>query len=593
MNFKWSDEQKMIFDLKNYKEGKIIVKACPGSGKTTCVSERIIQFIKESVSKQQGLAILSFTNVAIKEIENYYEKNTNKNIDYPNYIGTIDSFLNKYIFLPYGYLVMKCKKRPILVGKPHTYWSSINYNHKFFDKYSYDKEGNVKKLVTKIPKNHKFIESKKELNKKGYATQDDSNYFSMKILKEYPQIAKIIVNKFPYFIIDESQDISSIQMEILNILMENGLENIMLLGDPDQAIFEWKTAEPTLFNEKYIQWKKNHKSIILNETYRCSKEITSYLSKLSNNTIISKLRDHDNYKPVISGNKSNLNDNVKKFLEEINEKNIDKNQVAILFRSKKDLNKLNNHPVYTDEYIFKDSKKDLNYFQHTMKSNERIPNKDKVKSYSKNIIKGAFNYLNNNFKESFNEFEIAYIKVIFDKYKNINNEKIKKIEEKGYYNYKKDVFNFMKQFIKPKSKNELIDEWIVNNNEIFKGKSNNKLYINRIKTKEKSSSIKLNEKLTWDMLDYDDFQKLDDIFIGTIHSAKGKTFDAVLLILNSKCTKVLDKKHLDDEEELRNLYVGMSRAKKYLHMVVPNDDLCKWELFFESSEKQQNLDEFL
>jgi len=592
MNIKWSDNQKKIFDLNDYKDGKIIVKACPGSGKTTCVSERIVKFIQKSNLKQQGLAVLSFTNVAIEEINKYYKEKVNTVITYPNYIGTIDSFLNKFIFLPFGYLVMGCNKRPILVGEPHSKWFSHNYENSYFDKLSKDVNGNIVPLENKIPDKKNIYKSKEKLNMKGFATQDDSNYFSMEILKKYPQIAKIIIEKFPYFIIDEAQDMSSIQIAILNLLIENGLENILLMGDPNQAIFEWRTAEPKLFDEKYQQWSQKHKAITLNETYRCSNIISTYLSKLSGQDIISKLDDNNSYTPCISGNNSNLKDIIEQFKAELNKKNIEEKNAAILFRTKNDLNNLNNQNIFEIDDIFKDIKTDIQKLKKSKKSHQIVLDNYKIKSYSRNIVRGIYHLLNNNFQGYYNEFETAYFKIEHDKYNNIHNERINLIQENGFYKFKKDVFDFMTQFKKPANKNELINDWIKCHNNLFEENINNKIYINSIKTKHQKSKSKLDKELTWNMLHCGDNQEISGMFIGTIHSAKGKTFDAVLLILNSNCTNMLGKKQLTDNEELRNLYVGMSRAKYYLHIIVPNKDLNKWKSFFENSEKQYKLEDF-
>ena len=100
MDVEWKGNQEKIHDLENYKNGKIIVSACPGSGKTLCVSERIIKFINQHESKVSGLAITSFTNVAINEIKDKYENETGKKIGHPHFIGTLDHFINKYVFLP-------------------------------------------------------------------------------------------------------------------------------------------------------------------------------------------------------------------------------------------------------------------------------------------------------------------------------------------------------------------------------------------------------------------------------------------------------------------------------------------------------------
>ena len=68
----------------------------------------------------------------------------------------------------------------------------------------------------------------------------------MLLLRQYPQIGKSIAQRFPLMIVDEAQDTSDIQMNILDSLIENGLENIVIVGDPDQAIFEWNKARPCL-----------------------------------------------------------------------------------------------------------------------------------------------------------------------------------------------------------------------------------------------------------------------------------------------------------------------------------------------------------
>ena len=590
MNYEWSKKQKRIFDLKKFKNDKIIVRACPGSGKTTCVSKRIANFIQKHDYKQQGLSILSFTNIAIDEIKRNYNEITHSEIKYPHYIGTIDSFINTYIFLPYGHLVMECKKRPILVGEPYSTWTHYKYDYHYFDKLSYDLNGNIIKLSNKVPNNKEIIQSKKILNKKGFATQEDSNYFSMKILKEYPQIAEIIVTKFPYFIIDEAQDMSKIQMELLDTLIQNNLKNVFLLGDPNQAIFEWKTAEPSLFDKKYDKWK----ALKLNETYRCSDNICKYLSKLSNEKIISKLNNDIHYKPTIISNEKKYDDIKKDFLKKIEKNNINKKDSAILFRSNKDFNMQIDQIEKIDiKDIFKDNKNDIKLFKKHIKLNYKLPNKEKIRSYSENIIKGSYFLLNNCFNQSFHEFEIAFLKILSKKTNNYYNEKTKIIKKYGFHEYKIKIFNFMNSFEKIDNITQLIDDWVeINNNKLIKVE-NYIVYLNKIKTKNKISNIKLNKKLTWKMLDNNYSQKDDNIFIGTIHSAKGRTFDAVLLILNSNCTKLLGKKELYEEEELRNVYVGMSRARNILDIVVPKNDEKIWKNFFEKNDKQYKLENFI
>lgn len=564
---KWTEDQQKIFDLKNHMYGKFVVNACPGSGKTKCVSQRIIQFINEHKFNSSGLLILSFTNVAIDEINKNYKAVTNKEIKYPHYIGTFDKFINEFIFLPFGYLLLNSKKRPKLVGSPHSKWFSLNYKSENLDKVSYDINGKLIALKNKIKLDKELLKNKSKFNNEGYANQNDANYFSMKILEECPNIAKAIVIKFPYLIVDEAQDLTDIQMKIINILENNGLENILLVGDPNQAIFEWNNANPLLFMEKYKKWN----NINLNCTFRCCNVISDKLSLLTENKIISNINKGNNFK--LLSYDLDCSKIAEEFLKIINNEN-NKEDTAILFRrniDKDSLFKRNNQFSIND--IFKDMKNDSDY----KKSNKDFKPKQ-IKSYTKDIISAECHLLNNNFLNGFKDFERAYIKLTKNKFNNITNE-INIINKNNFYQHRKNVLNFINQFNKP-LKNQLIENWIcdINENELYIDKK--RIFLNKIKTKYKN--IKINEQLRWEDIIYNNLN--NNFYYGTIHSAKGKTFKNVLLILNHNCIKNLGKKCLMEDEELRIMYVGMSRAKYRLWIAIPNKDLNTCKKFFEQNK---------
>jgi superfamily I DNA/RNA helicase len=75
-----------------------------------------------------------------------------------------------------------------------------------------------------------------------------------------------------------------------------------------------------------------------------------------------------------------------------------------------------------------------------------------------------------------------------------------------------------------------------------------------------------------------------DYRIGTIHSIKGETFEAVLVILKQKGIgsyyKIMLKKKvpISDNEELRIVYVGITRPRQLLVLAVPNEqNKTAWE----------------
>ena len=73
-----------------------------------------------------------------------------------------------------------------------------------------------------------------------------------------------------------------------------------------------------------------------------------------------------------------------------------------------------------------------------------------------------------------------------------------------------------------------------------------------------------------------------DCHYGTIHSVKGKSFRAVLLILREKPPKakkysnLFNQYNLLKEEELRIPYVAMTRAKEILWIVIPESEKRAW-----------------
>ena len=194
--------------------------------------------------------------------------------------------------------------------------------------------------------------SKDELFKCGYSNQNDANYFAVRILEKYPAIAKALVVRFPEFIIDEAQDTTEVQMRLIDILIENGLNEIVLIGDPDQAIFEWNNARPELFNQKVKEWENN--SVKLCENRRSSQRICDFTFKLTTMTSPSiaidvEAKDCALYPEIVSYDHNNQNlvqETIRMFVEKCKQNSIDTKpkNVVVLFRSRDFINTISGVP---------------------------------------------------------------------------------------------------------------------------------------------------------------------------------------------------------------------------------------------------------
>jgi superfamily I DNA/RNA helicase len=561
-------QRKVVFE----KEGKFVVRACPGSGKTYSVAARLAHRISKWSLNHQGIATISFTNAAWQEIERQVTTHfkIRKPIPYPHFIGTIDSFVNKFIFLPYGHLVIGCQNRPMLVGEPHGNWLGNTFSDSFFPNLTYDINGVLYPIDrTIMPKNwhnNKYITTAKQrLLKAGYANQDDANYFGMKILEHYPKVAKAIIHRFPLFMVDEAQDTSEIQMKIIDLLIDNGLENIMLVGDPDQAIFEWHDAKPHLFINKYKEWKDN--SIILNENRRSSQNICNSTYRLSTLQDISiaideKVKECKFIPLVRTYDIKKISELICEFKGLCADYDIDvtPENVAVIFRSK-------------NLYYAITGLGEIDYGNQPWETDCL---------YSKEFAKSKYLFCNGEFREGFSQMQDAIISSLTGCKFCSTNDLEREIEKIVFVKFRKNMYDLMKKL---PDTNCTIGEWIDRANTVIK---DNKLDI-VLKIKNSQKDMVFDELFRTGNKNLADC----DYQIGTIHSVKGETFEAVLVILKQKGVGKLYKTLLrenvsaSDDEELRIVYVGITRARRILMIAVPDEEnKIAWEarLFNKSKE---------
>ena len=550
----FTDKQNEILD-KN-KHGLFVVKAAPGSGKTFTIAKKAIDLI-ETWDCHGGLALLSFTNIAVDEMKETFKLfDSSFEIQHPHFIGTLDSFINNYIFLPFGHLEMKCDCRPKLVGKPFNNWVAPFYARQQFTEITRNLDGEwVKVPGSKLEQNWKskpqLIIDKKRLIRQGYANRADAHYYALKVLENHENILNLLIKRFPYIILDEAQDTSDIQMQILNKLTENGLKNLILVGDPEQAIYEWNDANPMLFENKYQEWKSN--SIELNENFRCSSSICEFISKFSHTNFVSKSENNLlEIKPQFKtyNDERDIKNIIEEFKQYCDSKCIpqDDDSRAILFRGQNFANHFKTDGLYSIFEIFK--------------GNDLEP------TITRFVVLGKYLWDLGHVKEGFELLEKAYLNkdVYF-----VSNDLISSvIEEKGLLNHRMDILKFIRELPTAKPTDD-INNWINNANSVLDWKIKLK-NIKDTRFQGLFKDIQLN-------LEHSN----RDTHYGTIHSVKGKSFRAVLLILKEKppsakkYSKLFEQYNLLKEEELRIPYVAMTRAKEILWIVIPESEKRAWE----------------
>ncbi|QJG66735.1 ATP-dependent helicase [Mycoplasma phocoenae] len=84
-------------------------------------------------------------------------------------------------------------------------------------------------------------------------------------------------NMYEYILVDEFQDTSHIQYDIVKVLAKHG--NITIVGDPDQTIYSWRNADVDIIIN-FVNDFPNVKTIKLEQNYRSTKKIIESANRL-------------------------------------------------------------------------------------------------------------------------------------------------------------------------------------------------------------------------------------------------------------------------------------------------------------------------
>jgi DNA helicase II / ATP-dependent DNA helicase PcrA len=297
--FKFSaEQQKVLADNSRLR----IIQAGPGTGKTTLFAAAIAKIIEvEKFKNNHGLAAITFTRVARSEIERRLGNTTS----HPHYIGTLDAFTLRFIVKPFGKIIgvkstgvklipdsriQNSELFPVNlenIGRISQKIAALNFNFTggtlddpTFDYYCKiaKKRKNVDAIYTRA-----VLKAKKQLwSKTGMLSHSDCQYISFAILQDKSSgkyIVDTLNQRFPYIFVDEAQDTGWFHSQMLLTLLTNSTGKALLVGDPDQAIYEFSGSNSNFFNSlEQISGASKH---CLTETRRCHKGITDIISTLS------------------------------------------------------------------------------------------------------------------------------------------------------------------------------------------------------------------------------------------------------------------------------------------------------------------------
>lgn len=244
--------------------GHAVVSAVAGSGKTETLVGRVRQLLKQHTPTQ--LAVVMFN----RDAREAFQQRCQKSIAGPApEIRTFNSMGNKIIkrlveqgLLPDAKIVERDFQRAKIARAVFTsVFKSLHGEDTSPDKEQVDEFINFIQLVKSdiraadevfesrpygtsaagFPEAFKLYEQQRAKMKIRFF--EDQIYDPVKLLLRHSEYQRLIANKVDHLIVDEAQDVNGIQIELLKILAGTRAK-VMLCGDEDQAIYEWRGAKP-------------------------------------------------------------------------------------------------------------------------------------------------------------------------------------------------------------------------------------------------------------------------------------------------------------------------------------------------------------
>lgn len=284
-----NEQQQRVVD---HPGGPLLVLACPGSGKTRCITERIIRLLDEEVSPNNILAV-TFTNKAADEMAHRIKE---RGYGHKLQISTFHSFCVRVLrqcchLLGYkpNFSICDDSAQKSLFSRIVNELGLDSKNWKYDPKNLISLIEKKKNYLTKDEEFELHLDQEqinifKEYQKtlKASNTMDfgDLIYNVVRIFEKETKIRDAYATKYEHVLVDEMQDTNKAQLELIKHLVSQH-NNLIAVGDMDQSIYCWRGA--CIDNiMKFEQCFKGAQIAYLSVNYRSTPEILAAAEKLIN-----------------------------------------------------------------------------------------------------------------------------------------------------------------------------------------------------------------------------------------------------------------------------------------------------------------------
>ncbi len=266
-----------------HTDGPAIVLAGPGSGKTTVITNRIVHLIRQGV-RPENILVITFTRAAARQMQERFEK-----LSAPDHFrvtfGTFHAVFFQILKNAYGYTadsILRDEERYRIIT---SIAQDLHIEYGDLNEWAGDVLAEISRVKSEqIPLDYYYAVSvpeeefrtvcrmyRERQTQTGKIDFDDMCVYTSDLLHARADIRRAWQDRFRYILVDEFQDINMLQYRIVRTLAEPE-NNLFVVGDDDQSIYRFRGSRPEImlnFPKDYPDAAVMH----LTENYRSSSQI--------------------------------------------------------------------------------------------------------------------------------------------------------------------------------------------------------------------------------------------------------------------------------------------------------------------------------
>lgn len=253
-------EQQAVLDFPSH----MVITACPGSGKTAVISEKVRQILP-TIPSYRGVIAISYTRKASAELKRRCEFDgveTKK-----SFFGTIDAFSIAEIVVPF--LRHLCEKNPDTI------------DIKYFDAMpAQDKAPFNDMSIETVTTAHTdlLIDRLVDLYERGTIIMETVGILAVFVVQNSKACTRYLKSRYSAIFVDEYQDSGEPQHALFSCFKQLDIVSVAV-GDANQSIFAFSNRNPMHLRSLCFA-DSGYRHLELTINHRCHPSVVNYANRL-------------------------------------------------------------------------------------------------------------------------------------------------------------------------------------------------------------------------------------------------------------------------------------------------------------------------